>query len=660
MLRLLLSLTFVLISILPLPALELTVNHIDMVEQGFYNNHIRFLRTSPELSPRVAKQLIERFDAGKFYLLEKDVRDAEARLKDFPSMSSASKFRVITDLRENMVERITERLDHVRLFLADSFVFDTSTVLILDADKREWSKDTATANTNVEHYLQFQISNYLLSGLEMAEAKELTIKSYERALKRMKEFDPEDLIAFYLDAFATSLDPHSNFLAKDVLEDFQISMRLSLEGIGAQLTSKDGFTVIQMLIAGGAAERSGRLKPGDKIIAVGQGNEKAVNVIDMDLRDVVSKIRGKSGSEVRLTILRQDGSESTRFVLPLIRTKVNLEDQAAALHVFDRFTDGKTVQVGLLHLPSFYGDVGMGGRSCSADVVKLLKEAKQKNLAALVLDLSTNGGGSLDEAVKLAGLFFARGGVVSQKSRLLPSGSLVLEDRDEAMPWDGPLVVLTSRVSASASEIVAGALKDYDRALIVGGDHTYGKGSVQSMMPLAGQLGALKVTMALYYIPSGRTTQLDGVKAHITLPSAWSTDKMGERNLDFALPPDTVSVFLSAAANPATGPHFTPVNKVWIPELKKASDARVEASEKFAKVKEDIIKAERNAGEVKLADLWQDRQQLKAEGKDPERFMSREEMEREMLDRADIHEALSIAADLSVIISRETGKQDQK
>jgi carboxyl-terminal processing protease len=373
-------------------------------------------------------------------------------------------------------------------------------------------------------------------------------------------------------------------------------MRLSLEGIGASLTSKDGFTIIEQLRPGGAAEACGRLKPKDKIVAVAQGDGEPLNVIDMDLSDVVRKIRGPAGSEVRLTILRQEAGRTERFVLPLIRRKINLEDRAANISYYDRFVGGKTVPVALLNLPSFYGEVAEGDRYCSRDMKRLIEEAKRTGAVALVLDLSMNGGGSLSEAVKAAGLFFAQGAVVKQSSRQFLRSEILLRDTDPAVDWPGPLVVLTSRVAASASEILAGTLQDYKRAVIAGGDHTFGKGSVQTVLPLDDKMGALKVTIGMYYIPGGHSTQQQGVASDIPMPSAFSTDEIGEKNLDYCLPPTKVDPFLSPEANVDAGDgKWNPVTPDRIKALAGRSAARVASDPDFKKISEDLEKARKKA-----------------------------------------------------------------
>jgi carboxyl-terminal processing protease len=388
-------------------------------------------------------------------------------------------------------------------------------------------------------------------------------------------------------------------MSADNLEDFEIQMRLSLEGIGATLSSQDGFTIIEQLIPGGAAESSGKLKVKDKIIAVAEGKDgEFKNVIEMDLRDVVKMIRGPKGSDVRLKILRKAGKDTSRFELALVRNQIKLEDEAAAITYVDREVGGQKLKVGLLNLPSFYADNRQGGPSASTDMKKILGEAVKNKTDAIVLDLSNNGGGSLRDAVDIAGLFFGTGNVVKQSQR--DSGDLteiqydVLRDTDSSVDWSGPLVVLISRISASASEIVSGTLQDYNRAVVVGGDHTFGKGTVQSVEYLPPGLGAIKTTVGMFFTAGGQSTQHRGVDADLVWPSNLSTDEIGEKTLEYSVPPKKINSFLSSTAYVREGKGaWSKVTPDIIKRLKAKSDPRVASSKEFKKVVDEIQKAKK-------------------------------------------------------------------
>jgi carboxyl-terminal processing protease len=368
------------------------------------------------------------------------------------------------------IERYKEMEDFVRGYVSRAdYQIDESATLVIDPEKRGFPKGKAEREDLYRRLVHFQMSNYVANGEPLDEAKKKLIHRYELMTRRAQETKRDEIYARFLDAFSTSLDPHSSYLSPDNLEDFKIHMGLSLEGIGAVLSSRDGYTVVEEIVPGGSAAKEGTLKPKDKVIAVAQDEKgEMVDVIDMDLRDVVRMIRGKKGSVVRLSLLRQ-GATTERYTVRLVRDKINLEEQAAKLRFEEVKSGDRTYKLAVLDLPSFYGDKDAGARQATDDVQKLLKEARAAKADGLLLDLSRNGGGLLDYAVKITGFFIGKGGVVAVGDS--QSRTQVLDDPDETIQWSGPLVVLTSRVTASAAEILAGAVKDYRRGVIVGDDH---------------------------------------------------------------------------------------------------------------------------------------------------------------------------------------------
>ncbi|HPI41206.1 MAG TPA: carboxy terminal-processing peptidase, partial [Pseudobdellovibrionaceae bacterium] len=369
------------------------------------------------------------------------------------------------------------------------------------------------------------------------------------------------------------------------------------------------------------------------------------------LSDVVKKIRGKAGTQVRLKILRKEGEQTRRVEVSLLRAKVNLEDEAASITYIDKTIKGESKKIGIINLPSFYADSRRNGRSSAEDVKKLIKEAKTKNISGLVLDLSTNGGGSLNDAVQLAGLFFKTGNVVKQSSKSKSREEIALADTDPTVDWNGPLVVLTSRISASASEIVSGTLKDYQRAIIVGGDHTFGKGSVQQVVPITGNLGALKVTVGMFYIPGGKSTQHGGVEADVVLPGAFSNDEMGEKSLDYSLPPTTIASFVSKSAYvPEGADRWLPIRTEWIKPLQEKSKKRVEQNKEFQKIIAEVEKAKKRGKLMKVSDILNDKSEKeKIDKQKAKRTMSKDEKTAEYLKRPDIEEASLVLIDLMEI-----------
>lgn len=568
---------------------------------AYMKGHYLHKSMTDQIRSNTIEQLIKNMDPSKTLLLESDVAQLRAQTPQIFSAIQKGDCSLLEKAYTKLADRSKENEDFVRSFLNKSYALDENAEIRLDPDKRKFPATLTEKQDILKGLVHFQISNYLLTKMKLDEAKSQLVHRYELITKRIKERQGENPVNGFAEAFASALDPHSSYLSPDNLEDFQIGMQLSLEGIGAQLSSEDGFTVIEDTIPGGGAEKTGMLKPKDKIIAVAQEAQKPVPVIDMDLRDVVKLIRGKKGTKVTLTILRQ-GEKTETFDLAIVRDKIDMKDSAAKITYETRTIGARKVKVGVIDLPSFYGGGGKGGRSCSADVKVLLEQAKREKAEGIILNLARNGGGLLDEAVKISGLFIHRGGVVATKDSA--KNKQVLEDQDQAVAWKGPLVVLISRFSASASEILAGALQDYRRALIVGSDHTFGKGSVQAVVNLPPGLGAMKVTTGMFFIPGGRSTQHAGVTSDIVLPPVYAVDDVGEKTLDYSLPPQSMEPFVSADANSSSQElRWDAVDSKVVPVLTARSRDRVAKNAKFAEIKRELEEASKNKGIVKLADL---------------------------------------------------------
>ncbi len=419
------------------------------------------------------------------------------------------------------------------------------------------------------------------------------IKRYGRLMKSYKDLDPDSVLELYLGALARAYDPHSEYMGHAQTENFNISMKLSLFGIGAVLTSEDGFCKVKELVPG-PAMKSKKIKANDKIVAVAQGDKEAVDVIGMRLDKVVEQIRGPKGSEVRLTIVPSDAPDtSTREVVTLYRDQIKLEDQEAKARVYDtKAANGNPVRIGVIDLPSFYADTTGGKRLASQDVAstatsttldcaRLIRRMKKEGVTGIILDLRKNGGGYLEEAIGLTGLFITKGPVVQTKEH---NGEIVTEsDPDPGVLWDGPLIVLTSRFSASASEILAGALQDYDRALIVGEKSTFGKGTVQTLAGLANYIdssrlpkdydpGTLRLTIRKFYRAGGSSTQLKGVVSDIAMPSVHDEWEVGEGSMENALPWDEV---------PSADPDNLRRVKPYVTALREHSQKRVNTEKDF-------------------------------------------------------------------------------
>jgi carboxyl-terminal processing protease len=623
---------------------SLECRYLTMIEDGFLRYHVKYTKRDKELETQVIDQHLKKLDPSKIYFTQEDSEKVKELMKGLFEKTKKNDCEFLVEAQNMLVKRIQERADFAKKFLGKDYKFDDKTEFIFDPDQKKFPKNADEANDFLKKYIHFQISNYMATDMKLDEAKDRVKKNYDLAIKRLNETSVDDLYSGYLDSFARSLDPHSSFFSKDVLSDFQIQMSLSLEGIGATLSSENGFTVVEQLVPGGAAAKSGLVEPQDKIIAVGQEKGDMENVIDMDLKDVVKKIRGPKGTKVRLTVLRKAGDGKKRTDITLTRDKVSLEDEAAQIHYIDKEVNGIKKKLGIVNLPSFYADSKSGGKSAATDLKKLLKQARENKVDGIVLDLSNNGGGSLDDAVRIAGLFFKTGNVVKQSSKT-EGREQILEDEDAMVDWSGPLVVLTSRISASASEIVSGTLQDYKRAIVVGGDHTFGKGSVQSVLPIPGDLGAIKVTVGMFFIPGGNSTQHRGVDADIVLPGPYSTDDIGEKSLDYSLPPKKIEPFTSKEAYVTEGSDaWKEVKADWIKTLKEKSQTRVDKNTEFKKIIEDLKKSKDKGKVIKVADILKDKDKNEKEKK--KKKFSKDEKAKEYLKRQDIQEASQVLLDL--------------
>ena len=417
--------------------------------------------------------------------------------------------------------------------------------------------------------------------------KKLT-RRYNSSLRNLKQFESDEVLQFWLSALGHAYDPHTDYFGDRELKQFSISMNLALFGIGATLMSEDGYTVIKSLVAGAPAEKSKQVKVNDKIVGVAQGDGEFVDVQGEKLSKVVEQIRGPKGTRVRLLVIPEGSDPSMRKVVALVRDEVKLEDSAAKAKLVEVIQDQHTNRVGVIDLPSFYANFPVAGQrgsgtTTTGDVARLLRKLVAEGAKGLVLDLRRNGGGSLEEAINLTGLFIKAGPVVQVRNY---DGTKQVDESQEEVPmYDGPLVVLTSRFSASASEILAGALQDHDRAVIVGDNASHGKGTVQTVQELGPFIstvekpGAAKVTIRKFYRPSGASTQLKGVVPDIILPSVVSYMDVGESSLENALSWDTIS--------PATFQRLNRISPI-LPELTKRSADRVAAERDFDYVREDI------------------------------------------------------------------------
>lgn len=625
---------------------DLSCRYIYLIMGAMLRQHMLYNQFTAEIEQRTIDQYIKSLDPLKGYLFASDVEKIKKELSGMEKWLAKQDCSHLERVQDIYTQRVSESNDFAKKYLSKDFKLDPKVTLQMDSQKREFSTSKAEVEDFQKRYIQFQVANFVSSEMKEAEARGMVERRYERTAKKLKETPEADIYASLLDSFARAMDPHSSYLSADDLEDFNIHMNLSLEGIGATLSSNDGYTVIEQLIPGGAAAASGDLESQDKIIAVGQNKgEKMEPVVDMPLKDVVKLIRGKKGTTVTLSILRKTSDGMKSLKVTLTRSKINLEDEAAQISYQIREVNGKKHKIGILNLPSFYYDSkNANGRSCYKDMKRLLKEAQKEKIDSLVLDLSQNGGGSLEDAVKLTGLFIKTGNIV--KTQGAKSSTIeVLADQDPEVNYSGPLVVLTSRLSASASEIFAGALQDYGRALIVGGDHTFGKGSVQTVLPLPKNLGAYKVTVGMFFVPGGKSTQHGGVNGDITLPSAFALDEIGEKILDYSLSPKAIPPFISEDAYVEKGDGaWNKVTPKMVSDLKKKSEERVAKNTEFKKIKDELEKLQKKGKLVTLSEILNDKEKKEEKEKKGKKLDAKKRLE-EYLKRPDIIEAINIAAD---------------
>lgn len=515
------------------------------------NWHYKDTRLDDELSSEIFDGYLELLDPNRVYFLAPDIEAFERYRSGLDDALRHSDLLPAYEIFNIYVERVRQRVNYSRLQVKQPFDFTIDEYYPYDREDANWAQTTE----ELDELWRLRVKNdYLrlkLTDKEEAAIVETLSERYDNLERRINELNTEDVFQFFMNAFAQSIEPHTAYLSPRTSANFEISMKLSLEGIGALLGRESEYTTISRVVAGGPAAQDGRLKAGDRITAVGQGREgKMVDVIGWRVDDVVDLIRGPKDTVVRLEVLPEDVSISgPTSVIDIVRNEVKLEEQAAKSEIIElpvEGSDNEVVKIGVINLPVFYLDFNGRAtnkpdyRSSTRDVRKLIAELEEQGVQGIVVDLRNNGGGSLLEATTLTGLFIDMGPVVQVRNS---SGRISLEeDVEPGMAWEGPLAVLVNRYSASASEIFAAAIQDYGRGLVVG-EPTFGKGTVQSLLDLDDYapsdtpgMGQLKITMAQFFRVNGGSTQNRGVVPDIRFPSAGDPDDYGERAYDNALP----------------------------------------------------------------------------------------------------------------------------
>ena len=529
-------------------------------------------------------------DPSRSYFLASDIAEFDKWKYQFDDFLKSGDLNPGFIIYKRYLDRVKSRLDFALAELKkgpDSLDFSARETLQIDRKDAPWLKTEAELNDLWRKRIKDEVLRLKIAGKEPAKIQELLTKRYKNQLSRLDQTRSEDIFQAYINTFAMSYDPHTNYLSPDNAENFDINMSLSLEGIGAVLQSDNDQVKIVRLVPAGPADKTKQVAPADKIIGVAQGDKEMVDVIGWRLDEVVKLIRGPKGSVVRLEVIPASNApnDQTSKVVSITREAVKLEEQAAKKSILNLKQDGKDYKLGVIEIPAFYLDFKAfragdpNYKSTTRDVKKLLTELQKEKVDGVIIDLRNNGGGSLQEATELTSLFIDKGPTVLVRNA---DGKVdVLEDENPGAFYKGPMALLVNRLSASASEIFAGAMQDYHRALIVGGQ-TFGKGTVQTIQPL--NHGELKLTLAKFYRVSGQSTQHQGVLPDVAFPSIIDTKEIGESALPEAMPWDTIRPAIKPAVDP-----FKP----YIDKLKAEHEARVAKDAEFIFIRDKLALAEK-------------------------------------------------------------------
>jgi carboxyl-terminal processing protease len=515
---------------------------LTVVEQLRHNHFVR-KPLDDGISSEMYDKYLDTLDGGRAYFLASDVESFEGYRYSLDDALKRGDLEPAFEIFNRYQERVVDRLQYLLTEIGagiEDMDFSVDEEIELDRDAAPWPASQEAQDDLWRKRLKAAVLSMKLNDKTMEEISELLTKRYKNRLKQAVQTKSEDAFQVYLNSFATTFDPHTQYFSPRTSQNFNINMSLSLEGIGAMLKSEDDNTEVVRLVPAGPADKSGVLEVADRIISVGQGEKgPLIDVVGWRLDDVVELIRGPKGSLVRLEIIAADSEDDVSKVVSITRSTVKLEEQAAQAKLLTLEQEDQEYRIGVIDIPTFYLDFRASQkgdenyRSTTQDVERLISQLKEDGIDGLIIDLRNNGGGALQEADTLTGLFIETGPTVQVKSaRGNPS---VYSDHDDKVAWDGPLGVMVNRLSASASEIFAGAIQDYGRGIIIG-SQTFGKGTVQTLIPLT--RGQLKITAAKFYRVSGQSTQHQGILPDVSFPTLYDVDQIGESALDDAMPWD--------------------------------------------------------------------------------------------------------------------------
>ncbi|MTV54504.1 carboxy terminal-processing peptidase [Pseudoduganella buxea] len=570
--------------------------------------HYKATPLDDAMSEKIFDRYFKSLDAEKLFFVQADLDQFAGARSKLDDAIMGEKLDLPFSIYNVYQQRFNERIAYARELLKTRPDFTLDESYQYDREKADWAKSDAEVKDLWRKRVKNDWLRLKLAGKDDKAIRETLDKRYENYLSRSRKLNSEDVFQIFMNAYAMSIEPHTNYLGPRASDNFDIQMRLSLEGIGAVLQTRDEYTVIREIVAGSPAGMSGKLKVGDRIMAVGQNESGPLtDVLGWRIDDVVQQIRGAKDSTVRLQVLPADaGPDGKPVTIALVRKKISMEEQSAKKTIMEVRDGGVKRRIGVISLPTFYMDFearrkgDKDYKSATRDVARLLGELKKDKVDNVLLDLRNNGGGSLTEAVELTGLFIDRGPVVQQRSA---DGKVEVEsDTLPGLAWDGPVGVLINRGSASASEIVAAALQDYGRGIIIG-EPSFGKGTVQTLLNLdrfaqadKARLGELKMTIAQFFRINGGTTQLRGVTPDIKLPTIADAENFGESSYDNALPYTVIK--------PAV---YIPAGEVKdiVPLLQKRYEARVAKDKDFQYLVDDInyVKKQRKENLISLNEV---------------------------------------------------------
>lgn len=569
---------------------------VEIVEQ-LSKKHYRNQELNDDLSSRYFDDYLKALDPAKNYFLKADIAEFEKWRTKFDDGLKKGDLSHAFAIYNRYNERVEKRLTAVIDQLTDEetkFDFTVKESIVVDWENSEWPATQAEADDLWRKRLKFNLLNLVLTGKTLEESKTTIQKRFSNQLRRLQQQDGEEAFSLMMNVFTMLYDPHTNYLSPRTSENFNINMALSLEGIGAVLQSEDEYTKVMRLVPAGPAAKQGDLKPADRIVAIGQGTDgEMVDVVGWRLDEVVDLIRGKKDTIVRLEVLPAKASPGNSKTISIKRETVKLEEQAAKKHVFEVASHDQRFKIGILDIPTFYMDFEAyrkrdpNYKSTTRDVFNLLGELSKENVDGIIIDLRENGGGSLQEAASLTDLFVDPGPVV----QIRQSNQVISRNYRSFSPavYRGPIVVLVDRLSASASEIFAGAIQDYGRGIIIG-TQSFGKGTVQSMMPLV--QGDLKITESKFYRISGDSTQHRGVVPDVILPSLIDMEEVGESSYDNALAWDRI--------HPAKHDTYFNISAL-LPRINAEHKKRLKTDPDFIFLNEQMALAEENNAKKEIS-----------------------------------------------------------